>query len=380
MDRTLHLLDGIRREIERDGPLSFARFMEHALYDPQHGYYAHGAGLGPAGDFVTAADAGRDFGRCIARQIAEIDRRIGPFDPFDVLEFGAGRGLLARDVLDAMREEQPALAGRARYTMVERSPALRARALVEAPEARALDLQQLTGGRRGVALAVELFDALPVHRVRRRGGALREIRVGADPQGRLVEVETPAPQALHELAARYGAAAEEGTEAELAPAAPALLAAMAAAFERGILIVVDYGDRAERLYSPRNPAGTLLAYHAHRTNTDYLERIGRQDLTAHVNFTALEDAARAAGLALLGLTTQDRFLIAHGVLEPFTDPRVAHGDPRQVRRRLRALQLVHPEAMGRRFKVLLLAKGLDPAPALGGLDDPFARHGPGAAR
>lgn len=372
------LVGRIRREIERDGPLSFARFMELALYDPSHGYYARGAArLGPGGDFFTASDAGRGFGRSVARQLVDIDRKTGPLDPFHVLEFGAGRGLLARDVLDATGEIAPELASRLRYVMVDRSGAMREEALARAPEARAVAPEDLRGTYRGCALAVELFDALPVHRVRRRRGELIEIRVGTDVSGCLVEVETPPSTELTAWASLYGAAAEDGTEAEAALGLAPQLGAMEAALEAGILIIVDYGYPAPELYAPSRRRGTLLAYHAHSTNEEFLARVGEQDLTAHVNFSALQDSARALGLDVLGLTTQDRFLVANGILEYFeqADREQAY-DPRQVKRRMQAMQLIHPAGMGRTFKVLMLSKGWDPPPRLAGMTDPFARGGP----
>jgi len=346
--------------------------MELALYDPEHGYYASGVSrLGPEGDYVTASDSGRALGRCLARQIEEIDGKIGPFDPFDVVEFGAGRGLLARDILDAASEFAPALAGRLRYRMVDRSPVMRELCRANVPEGEVVEAGELGCGRRGVVLAVELFDALPVHRVRRREARLVEVLVDQDSSGSLTEIESPAPAALAAAAERYGAAAEEGTEAELAPGAGALLESMTGAFDRGVFIFVDYGDRADRLYGAANPDGTLLAYHRHQTSQSYLERVGEQDLTAHVNFSALEDRARELGLRVLGFTTQDRFLIANGILESFEQE--GGGGAREVKKRLQAMQLIHPNAMGRRFKVLVLAKGCDESFDLDGLTDPFAR-------
>ena len=368
------LIRRILHEIEADGPLSFARFMELALHDPSDGYYARGPGrLGPRGDFFTASDAGHGFGRSMARQIIDIDRKIGPLDPFHVLEFGAGRGLLARDLLDAVGEIDRELASRLRYVMVDRSGAMRAEALARAPEALALAPEELSGTHRGCVVAVELFDALPVHRVRRRGGELVEVRVGADDAGRLVELSSPAAPEVAAWAARYGAAAEEGTEAEVALALGPQLDAMQSALESGIFIVVDYGYPAAELYGPARRRGTLLAYHAHSTNEEFLSRVGEQDLTAHVNFSALEDRARELGLDSLGLTTQDRFLVANGILEQFEqEDREQAYDPRRVKRRMQAMQLIHPEGMGRTFKVLMLSKGCAPPPDLRGTKDPFA--------
>jgi len=369
------LLERICREISERGPMPFARFMERALYESDLGYYSReSARLGREGDFVTASDAGRAFGRCVARQLSEIDRATGPFHPFDVVEFGPGRGLLARDVLDGLAELDPALHARTRYSLVERSPSLLAAARNAVPEAQALTPGQLADTpRRGCVLAVELFDALPVHRLRRRDGRRVELFVDVDDAGGLVEVErAPTPEARR-IAERYGAAAEEGLEAEVAPDAPEQLDALLSAIECGVLIIVDYGDRAERLYDRGRARGTLLAYHRHATNEAYLERVGEQDLTAHVNFSLLEDHARERGARVLGLTTQDRFLIGNGIMEAFEERDDASWhDPRRVKQRLQAMQLIHPETMGRAFKFLLLAKACNPA-ALSGLQDPFAR-------
>ena len=172
------LSERIRREILERGPISFARFMERALYDPDGGYYSRGGSrLGPGGDFYTASDVGHAFGAAIARQLQEIDRAIGPHDPFHVVEFGPGRGLLARDVLDAMRVLDSDLASRLCYVMVDRSHAMREESQRRVPEARSLAPGELGAGHHGCVLAVELFDALPVHRVRRRGEPWIEFEV-----------------------------------------------------------------------------------------------------------------------------------------------------------------------------------------------------------
>jgi SAM-dependent MidA family methyltransferase len=370
---TAALGERVRAEIRARGPLTFARFMELALYDDEAGYYMHGASrLGPRGDYVTASDAGREFGRAVARQIRELDRAVGPFHPFHYVEFGAGRGLLARDVLDAARELDPELAARLRPTLVDRSPSMRAEAARRVPEARVVAEGPRAAGD-GLVFAVELLDALPVHRVRRRGGRLVELLVAEGPRGALVEVEgDPGPEVLR-LAERYGAAPGEGDEAEVTLALEPVVDRLLDALERGLVIAVDYGDRAPELYGPGRSRGTLLAYRAQRTSLDCLAEPGAQDLTAHVNFSLVEDRARARGAAVAAFTTQDRFLIANGILEAFAaadEP--AWRRPSAVKRRLQALSLIHPERMGRAFKVLALARGL-PALDLRGLADPFAR-------
>jgi len=349
--------------------------MDLALHDRDHGYYARGAEvLGAGGDYFTASDVGSVFGGCLAAQIEEMDGILDRPDPFTVVEFGAGRGILARDVLDAVASRAGSLAGRLHYVITDTSPGMRDEAARLVPEARVVESGAPGAVYSGCAVAVELLDALPVHRVRRRDGGLREVFVDVDPSGGLIEREQdPLPQSSA-LAERYGAASREGDEAELCPALFDELGKIAGSLERGFAVIVDYGHVAAELYGPAHPRGTLLAYHRHRTNEEFLLRVGEQDLTAHVNLTALEDAARELGLAVLGRTTQDRFLIAHGILAPF-DERDADrwNDPARVQERLRILQLIHPAGMGRTFHVVILAKGVNPRAEITGLQDPFAR-------
>jgi SAM-dependent MidA family methyltransferase len=229
-------------------------------------------------------------------------------------------------------------------------------------------------GGTGFVVAVEFFDALPVHRLRRRAGSLVELRVGLDDSGRLVEVEGDPDAAAAAWAERFGAARDDEREAEVCPALDVEVERMARLLDRGIFLVVDYGHESAELYAERRARGTLLAYTRHRTCEDYLDRVGEQDLTAHVNFTALRAAGEAAGLTWLGATTQDRFLIANGILEVFeAEDAAAWRDPGRVRDRTRAMRLIHPDGMGRAFRVALLAKGLAGEPALRGLEDPFRR-------
>ncbi len=368
------LEERLRTEIQARGPLTFARFMELALYDTEEGYYMRAGDrrLGPAGDYVTSSDVGGVWGPCLARQLVEVDEALGRPSPLRVVEFGAGRGLLARELLDAVRTEAPELAARLELVLVDRSPAMRERAAREVPEAAVVAPEAVARGGAGMVLAFELFDALPVHRLRRRDGKLLEVYVGCDAAGRLVEREGPPTAQAARLAQRYGAAREEGTEAEVCPEAEEVLASMAAVLERGVWLVVDYGDDAKGLYGTARARGTLLAYRRHTAHERWFEQVGEQDLTAHVNFTQLEDALREHGCEVFGRTTQDRFLIALGALAPFaeTDPQ-RWRQPGAVHARLRAKQLVHPLGMGRCFQVLVAGRGM-PRVAWAGLRDPFS--------
>jgi SAM-dependent MidA family methyltransferase len=363
------LVDRIRKEIRDGGPLPFARFMDLALHHPEHGYYAAGPRrLGRRGDFITASDLGPAFGRSLARQVAEFDRLCGAPDPFDVIEIGAGRGRLARDLLASLGET---LRQRTRYTAIDSSERMRRAIAATAPDVRIA--ADACVDATGSVIAVELFDALPVHRVVRRDGRLLEIGVGWDGE-RFHDVFIEPADEVRAWARRYGAAAGEGCEAEVCLGLDEQVARWDRAIERGFAIVFDYGDSAERLYTTERRRGTLLAYHAHRAGESYLERIGEQDLTAHVNFSALTDAAASSGWRLAGHTTQDRFLISNGILDDFERMgETEYRDPRRIRERLGIKQLIQPTGMGRMFQVWIFCKGFDAAPALAGLADPFAR-------
>lgn len=363
------LLAAIRDGIAEHGWISFAEFMRLALHHPECGYYARGADrIGPQGDFITASDLGPAFGFALARQIREMAERVESEGSFTITEFGAGRGWLARDLVGAL-VDIPTL----RYRAVDASTGMRDAILTE--QVTAYSPSELPPAAPGVALAVELFDALPVHRVRRRDGELFELGVTLEGE-RLVEHEVVAAEGLQRWATAYGAAAEEGSEAEICLEYDAAFEMLDQSVENGYAIVIDYGDEATRLYSARRHRGTLLAYHRHQTNEDYFDRVGQQDLTAHVNFTALAHAAERAGWQHLGGTTQDRFLIANDILDCFeADSAESYQDPSRVQGRLQLRQLIEPTGMGRIFRVHIFSKRPSSEPTLRGLLDLFARDG-----
>jgi SAM-dependent MidA family methyltransferase len=368
------LVARIRDEIARDGPITFARFMDLALYDPDGGYYRGEAGRpGRDGDFLTAPEAHPIFGAALARAVADAWDRLGRPDPFVLREYGAGTGTLALAVLDGLTAEHPDLAARLRYDPIEvearRLEGIAAR-LAEAGYASALvgtvaSAAPITG----FVLANEVIDALPVHRVVSRGGALREVLVGSR-DGAFIDVETE--PTLAELAWRLTEESvhlAEGQRAEICLALGPWLAEAAAGLERGVLLLIDYGYPAAELYDPlRRRDGTLRAYLWHRVHDDPYIHVGRQDLTAHVDVTAVETAARAAGLTHLGTTTQAEFLVGLGTEDLLraiqADPETTLEDYLAVRSAL--MRLLDPSAMGR-FRVMAFGRGWPEGPPLAGL-------------
>lgn len=338
--------------------LRFDEFQEIALYDADLGYFAqrrHPAGR--EGDFITSPEISPIFAQVLARVI-ERDAAALDADDFHVVELGAGRGALARDLWDALRSTP--LARRIRFHLVERSAPARATwpetlrsvpASQWAPYASDQDLPA-TRWAAGALLANEVFDNLPVRRVMQTQ-TLQEIVVRVRRTG-LREELVPAPVELGAYLEAQGVRLAVGQAAEVCLEAPGLLSRLLARFHRSAAIVVDYGDEAKRLYDPsRFPNGSLAANRGHATHTDYYRDPGTQDLTAHVNFTPLLATLEAAGLRTLFFGTQTRFLLDHGFAESL-QARLerTRDDFERLRLATRAKQLYHPEALGEAFRVL----------------------------
>jgi len=372
------LVTRIHDEIARDGPLTFARFMELALYDPDGGYYrAAAARPGREGDFLTAPEAHPIFGAALARAVADAWDRLGRPAPFVLREYGAGTGTLALAILDGLRAERPDLSATIRYQPVEVEPrrldAIAAR-LGMAGHGASLDPSRGGGGDDpadtpadgttdppidGFVLANEVLDALPTHRVVVRSGVLREVMVGSL-DGTLLDVaadlSTPALAGRLDL---EGVTLADGQHAEICLALDGWVGRVAAGLGRGVVLLIDYGYPARELYDPvRRRDGTLRAYLRHRVHDDPYVHVGRQDLTAHVDVTATERAAGVAGLAHLGTTTQAEFLVGLGteaLLQAIqSDPATSMEDYLAVRSAL--MRLLDPAAMGR-FRVMGFGRG-----------------------
>jgi SAM-dependent MidA family methyltransferase len=353
------LAEHIRAEIAAAGGLlPFDRFMDLALYAPGLGYYVAGAvKLGRDGDFVTAPEISPLFGRCLATQCAEVLDRIGGGN---LLELGAGTGTLAVEVLQALEQANTLPE---RYLILEPSPDLqeRQRTLIRERiphlEERCAWLTRLPSKLRGVVLANEVLDAMPVHRFRiRNDGGIDEIYV-AERAGALVEVAAAvrSPGLADAVAALQaeGFAQAPGYTSEINLRLPHWLKALSLALEKGLILLVDYGYPRQAYYQPDRTMGTLMCHLRHQAHGDPYTQIGLQDITAHVDFTAVAEAGVAAGLDLAGFTTQANFLIGCGI------DRLLSESNAPFELTPGAKQLLLPTAMGERFKVLGLTTGVD---------------------
>ncbi|MGA3057032.1 MAG: SAM-dependent methyltransferase [Candidatus Limnocylindrales bacterium] len=382
-ERSAGLASVIRAEIESTpgGRISFARFMERALYEPGLGYYRGSADRPTdAGDFLTAPETHSIFGWTVARRIEEMWVSLGEPRPFGLVEYGAGSGTLGLSILDGLRRHGSELMGAIRYEPIESNPhrladlerrfetaGLTERLVASSsnasagPTASAEPVPVV-----GVILANEFLDALPVHRVVVRDGKLLELfvawRDGADASaGRFAEVA--AGPSTPDLAARLaddGVKLVEGQVAEICLELEPWLDDVAARLARGFVLVIDYGYPAAELYGPRRLAGTLLGYRGHRVAEDPFADVGLTDLTAHVDFTAVQRLAERRGFRVAGggLTTQQEFLVAAG-LE--AELRALQASPQTtaedyLRARSGIVRMLDPRHMGR-FRVLTLERG-----------------------
>lgn len=347
------LVAQLRDEIRRGGPIPFARFMAIALHDPERGYYAAASPRpGRSGDFLTAPEAHPIFGATLGRAAATAWRTLGAPDPFTVVEAGAGSGALALGLLDGIRRDAPDCYVALRYEPDEAAaPRL---AELRARLAAAGHGERLVGPSAtpitGLVLANELLDALPVHRVTVEDGRLRELLVDWH-EAAGTFVDRPAEPTTPALAARLvaeGVVLAEGQRAELCLALDDWVAAAAARLARGYLVAIDYGHPSTDLYGASRREGTLRTYLHHQVAADPYRAIGRQDLTAHVDLTALVRAAEAAGLRHLGTTTQAAFLAGSGIGELLAaagaDPGTTLGAALELRSAL--ARLLDPGATG----------------------------------
>jgi SAM-dependent MidA family methyltransferase len=375
----------IAQEIERaNGWISFERYMALALYAPGLGYYMGGARkLGRDGDFVTAPETSALFGRALARQVSAL----AGMGLADVLEIGAGSGALAAELL--LELERLGCPPR-RYLILELSPDLRdrSRATLAARAPHLLDrvawLNGLPPAFTGVVIGNEVLDAMPASIARRSGGRLEEL--GVTRAGRSFGwAARPAPSDLSELArtcfpeggsssesgssSGRGSSSESGSsygrdpssegeyQSEFQPAACGFIRALGAALEHGVALFFDYGFPWREYYHPQRAAGTLMCHYRHRAHDDPFFLPGLQDITVHVDFSAIARAGADAGLELSGYANQAQFLVNCGITDLLAET-PAEDAAAYAPLAAQAQKLLSPAEMGELFKVIALSRGV----------------------
>jgi SAM-dependent MidA family methyltransferase len=388
MDSNLELIEVITDRINNSPQqrITFADYMDSVLYHPQHGYYASNANapgemrerISESGDFLTSPHLAEDFGEMLAIQLYQIWQILGRPQLFNIVEMGAGQGLLAAQILEYSIRVDPNFFKSIDYIMIETAPAM-----IIAQQARLKDLpvrwcewtQIPDRSIIGCFLSNELIDAFPVHQVIVVEDKLQEIYVAAGdaPRQRLCQQDRAFTETIDELStdelAKYwqlnhinllSGKYPDGYRTEINLAALGWLEQVFKKLQRGYMISIDYGYTADRYYNPIRSQGTLQCYYQHAYHNDPYINIGNQDLTAHVDFTAIQNQGELLGLNTVGFIQQGMFLMALGLGERIAGISSSDGDIQSLLRRRQNLhQLIDPMGLGK-FGVLIQSQGLTP--------------------
>ena len=373
------LLGFIRETILRKGPVTFAWFMEQALYHPQHGYYSSGrAAVGRRGDYFTSVSVGPVFGRLLAAQFAEMWELLGRPARFTVVEQGAHDGEFVKDVLTAARDTDPQFFEAIDYAIVEPFPVWQTR-----QEEKLVEFACKVGWQnsvahlasfRGVHFSNELIDALPVHLVRWTGSEWLERHVSTVDEKLTLEDLPISNERLRDELGDIPPQLPAGYELEAGLAALDWIRTLAPKLAAGWILAVDYGYTRDELYAPSRCCGTIRCRAKHQVLSSPLLHIGEADITAHVDWTRLAEQAKACGLTLQGLADQHHFIT--GLLASDMIGGLLTCDEAKTKRAVQTL--LHPGFLGMRFQFLALAKNVPPSAQLSGMR--FSRQISGSAR
>lgn len=356
------LSDIILHKIQREGPISFHDFMEMSLYYPGLGYYTSGESpIGIRGDYYTSPQLTPLFGMMIGRQLEEMWKATGK-GAFTVVEYGAGTGKLCLDIMDYLKSN-PVFYEKLKYCIIEKSPEIRKKHSVCLHEnvswhATIRDVPEITG----CILSNEVPDNFPVHQVVMEDG-LMEIFV--DYKEGFIELLRPASEDLKDYMKELNIILPKGFRTEINLQATEWMKEIAVSLKKGYAITIDYGYPSSELYTYKKRCGTLMCYNKHTLNEDLYHAIGHQDITSHVNFSALCHWGLKNGLSCCGLTNQANFLLSLGFKECLRKAAMAEEDPILAAKKEALLTHILLLDMGIRFKVLIQEKGVGKKELLG---------------
>ena len=357
------LISEIKRQIDKKSRITFAEFMDIALYWPGKGYYtSENVRWGKDGDYLTSIDVSPVFGRLLAYQINEMWQNLGSPPQFSIIEVGAGREGLSFHIRDTIKKLFPEFYKTADFQLVDVNP-IHIQKLEERTSFHS-SIEDIKPGITGCIISNELIDAFPVHRVVEMDG-LKEIYVGYEDAGFMEIRGELSSSGLNDYLEKIGIKLEQGQKAEINLKALDWIKSIGALLERGFVITIDYGLPARELFR-HNRNGNLLCYYRHTMNNNPFHQIGYQDITAKVDFTSLAAAGRDAGLEVTGFTTQFYFFMGIGALGEFKEVEelnMGNLDAFQWNQGIKELML--PGGMGDDFKVLIQHKGVE-APLLKG--------------
>ena len=374
------LIKAIQGRISSQGRITFAEYMEMALYMRGLGYYTSGGEkIGGEGDYYTSPDLHLLFGEMIGRQlaqIADVSALGGSGSPLAIVEMGAGKGLLCQDILNYISREHPKFFQCLTYLIIEKSHTMieqqkeRLAPYIQEDKVRwvsGLDNATFPHGIVGFVLSNELLDSFPIHRLVKKDGQLHEIYVTMR-DGRFLEVlDVPSCSDLVKYFERLDIVLDEGQQVEVNLKALDWMRQLGRTLKKGVVITVDYGYPAAEFYSPHRKGGTFLCYYKHKVTEDPYVRVGWQDMTAHVDFTSLARTGQEVGLEVTGFTNQEYFLVGLGITQEIENRLEQQTDRQSREQQLSAMKhLLAPNGLGRVFKILIQHKGLKD-PQLAGL-------------
>lgn len=356
-----NLVAVMRAKIEQNGSISFSEYMEMALYEPGLGYYSAGLQkFGEGGDFVTAPQLGDVFAHCLAKQVEQIGKELGQYE---IIEAGAGSGVLAADLLIALQDGHPPT----RYRILERSAHLRQvqRETLERSVPQWMGRiswldQPPQADWQGVFIANEVLDALTVERFICTGEGIRQMRVMHGPDGFTWD-QAQCPRTMGQRVQSALAGVESpptnGYQSEINTSLPAWLKTVTASLRKGIALFIDYGYPRQEYYLPQRRNGTLICHYRHRAHDDPFVWPGLTDISASVDFTALAEAADSCGFEVSGYTSQVMFLLGCG-LENVILSFQSLSEKDRINKNIEVRKLTLPGEMGERFQVMALCRGL----------------------
>jgi SAM-dependent MidA family methyltransferase len=350
------LAEVLQERIAKDGPIPFREFMEYCLYYPELGYYtAEAERIGKSGDYYTSPYVHSIFGTLIAKQLTEMWNIMGR-GPFTIVEFGAGTGLLCYDILRYLHEDE-AFYNALTYAIIEKSPSMRSKQMSILPD-KVIWVNNIDALApiRGCVLSNELLDNFAVHIVVMED-ELKEVFVDYDGHS-FIEKILPAKPSLKKYFADQDIVLTKGYRTEVNLEALEWIEAIGRSLEFGFVITIDYGLPSGELYNASRNKGTIMCYHKHNTNEDPYNNIGEQDITAHVNFTALKNEGEKNGLETTGFTSQAHFLHGLGIANEIRKIEIAgKSDPVNNRKNAFLVQSLLLN-LGTKIRILIQHKGI----------------------
>lgn len=365
------LINLIKSKIRKEGSISFRDFMDMVLYYPELGYYTSDKSkIGEKGDFFTASELDEAFGALLAKQFAEIFDKLNSKN-FKIVEIGAGKGYLAYDILNNLKKHYPNVYNNCEYILIEKSQyhiQNQKQILKEFENTKWIQdiIDFKDESIEGVIFSNELFDAFPIYLIRKKNNQLYEIYLGLDKEENIIEIEKPVRKEILDYLKKLNINILEGMTTEINLDAKDYIQKIGKKLKEGYVITIDYGYPSRELYKYYRMKGTLLCYYKHRYSENYWEHIGYQDITSHVNFSALKHFGEKVGLQTIGFTDQAHFLTSLGLMDIFVKLQ-EQGDFKSYERLNRLKTLVLPKGMGEKFKVLVQVKNIK-EPKIKGLE------------